>query len=214
MDKEIKKETEEKKWHKDHFDYLDSQSFSGDQKVFEKSTKKRIEVAIKMAEDIEKGVYKRSNRTDMNSAFASLWRLMDRAFELAENCPQKRDREKEEEKISQAFDAIFTRLERRLLSNVSRYIIEEDRETAMEEVRTMFNGVFTSIWIKRKIRVLENIEKAKESLDRVREYAKAEAMKFPEEDREGAIKKVNEEFGKAYEEMSSLFVLKEKMRES
>lgn len=204
---------EEKKWHKDHIDYLNSKSFDGKQRVFSKTVEERIKVIIEMAEDIEKSVYRASNRADMNSTFASLWRLMDKAFELAENCPKKRDREKEEEKISQTFDSIFTRLERTLLANIDMYIIEKDREVARKKVRTMFNGVFISIWTRRKIRVLEHLEKAKKKLDDVYEYAVAEAMKFPEEDRESAIKDVNKEFEEAYRKTSLLFVLKIKKEE-
>ncbi len=205
-------EEEEKKWHKDHLDYLNSKSFDGKQRLFSKTVEERIKVIIKTAEDIEKSVYEGSNRADMNSTFASLWRLMDRAFKLAENCPKKRDREKEEEKISQAFDNVFTRLEKALLKSVSKDIAEEDREVARKKIRTMFNGVFTSIWTRRKIRVLENLERAKKKLDSVYEYAMAEAMKFPEEDRESAIRDVDKEFEEAYKKMSLPFVSKAKRR--
>lgn len=208
-------EEEERKWHKDQFDYFDSMAFDFDkeQKLFSKTVEERIVVIIKTAEGIEKSVYKRSSRADMNSTFASLWNLMDKAFKLAENCPRKRDREKEEEKISQTFDGIFTRLEKVLLANIDIYIIEENREVAKKEVRTMFNEAFASIWTRRKIRVLENIENAKKKMDSVYEYAKEEARKFPEEDRKRAIRKVNEEFEKAYKKMSLLFVLKVKKEE-
>lgn len=204
---------EEKKWHKDQFDYLDSKSFDRKQRLFSKTVEERIKVIIKMAKEIEKSVYEGSNRADMNSTFASLWRLMDRAFKLAENCPKKKDREKEEEKISQVFDGVFTRLEKTLLESVDMYIIEEDREDAKKKVRTMFNGAFTSIWTRRKIRVLENLEKAKKKLDNVYEYAMAEAIKFPEKDREGAIRDADKEFKEAYKKMSLLFVLKAKEEE-
>lgn len=204
---------EEEKWHKDQFDYLDNKSFDKKQRLFSKTVEERIKVIIKTAEDTEKSVYMASNRVDMNSTFASLWRLMDKAFELAENCPRKRDREKEEERISQTFDSVFTRLEKMLLENINRYILEEDREVARKKVRTMFNGAFTSIWTRRKIRVLEHLEKAKKKLDSVHEYAMAEAMKFPGEDRESAIKDVGKEFEEAYKKMSLLFVIKAREEE-
>jgi len=199
---------EEKKWHSDHLDYLNFESFNGKQKIFSKTVEERIAIIIKMAEEIKKGVYERSNRADMNSTFASLWRLMDQAFKLAENCPRERDREKEEEKIFQTFDSIFTILERKLLSSINKYIIKEDREAARKEVRDMFNKVFASMWAKRKNRVLANLKEEKKKLDSVYEYAKAEVGKFPKKDREMAIRKVDEEFKKAYEEISLLFLEK------